>query len=235
MDHLTLDTVSFDLDKKPLREVNQVLHGDAAGLNGKSFTIENPNGAHSIAVGLKSDIHVTIKGHAGYYAAGMNQLAKVTIEGSAASGVAENMMSGMVHVKGFASNAAGATANGGLLVIDGDAGLRCGISLKGADIVVGGSVGSFSAFMAQAGNMVILGDAGEGLGDSIYEAKLFVRGKVKSLGADCEVKTMDAQSKQILLDLLAKSGHADLKPESFTQYGSARTLYHFHVDNAGAY
>jgi methylamine---glutamate N-methyltransferase subunit B len=230
-----METLNFDLDKKPLREVNQFLHGDAAGLNGKSISIENPNGAHSIAVGLSADVHVTIKGHAGYYAAGMNQLAKVTIEGSAASGVAENMMSGTVHVKGFASNAAGATANGGLLVIDGDAGLRCGISLKGADIVVGGSVGSFSAFMAQAGNMVILGDAGEGLGDSIYEAKLFVRGKVKSLGADCEVKTMDAESKKILVDLLAKSGHADVKPESFTQYGSARTLYHFHVDNAGAY
>ena len=230
-----MENLIFDLDVKPLREVNQFLHGDAAGLNGKSISIENPNGAHSIAVGLKSDVDVTIKGHAGYYAAGMNQLAKVTIEGSAGSGVAENMMSGMVHVKGFASNAAGATANGGLLVIDGDAGLRCGISLKGADIVVGGSVGSFSAFMAQAGNMVILGDAGEGLGDSIYEAKLFVRGVVKSLGADCEVKTMDAESKKILVDLLAKSGHADIKAESFTQYGSARTLYHFHVDNAGAY
>ena len=235
MENLSMEAQRFDLNKQSLREVNQFLHGDAANLNGKFFTIENPNGAHSIAVGLNSDVHVTIKGHAGYYAAGMNQIAKVTIEGSAGSGVAENMMSGFVHVKGFASNAAGATANGGLLVIDGDAGLRCGISLKGADIVVGGSVGSFSAFMAQAGNMVILGDAGEGLGDSIYEANIFVRGKVKSLGADCEVKVMDAESKKILSDLLLKSGHADLKPESFTQYGSARTLYHFHVDNAGAY
>ena len=230
-----METLNFDLDKKRLREVNQFLHGDASGLNGKSVVIENPNGAHSIAVGLKSDVHVTIKGHAGYYAAGMNQLAKVTIEGSAGSGVAENMMSGTVHVKGFASNAAGATANGGLLVIDGDAGLRCAIALKGADVVVGGSVGSFSAFMAQAGNFVVLGDAGEGLGDSIYEAKVFVRGKVKSLGADCEVKTMDAESKKILTDLLAKSGHKDVSPDSFTQYGSARMLYHFHVDNAGAY
>ena len=152
-----MEAVKFDLEKTSLREINQFLHADASTLNGKSFTIDNPNGAHSIAVGLNSDVNVTIKGHAGYYAAGMNQIAKVTIEGSAGSGVAENMMSGFVHVKGFASNAAGATANGGLLVIDGDAGLRCGISLKGADIVVGGSVGSFSAFMAQAGNMVILG------------------------------------------------------------------------------
>lgn len=230
-----METLKFDLDAKPLREVNQFLHGDASTLNGKSVVIENPNGAHNIAVGLKSDVHVTIKGHAGYYAAGMNQLAKVTIEGSAGSGVAENMMSGVVHVKGFASNAAAATANGGLLIIDGDAGLRTAIALKGADVVVGGSVGSFSAFMAQAGNFVILGDAGEGLGDSIYEAKIFVRGTVKSLGADCEEKTTSPEDRKILADLLAKSGHADVNPDSFKQYGSARTLYHFHVDNAGAY
>ncbi len=230
-----METLKFDLDAKPLREVNQFLHGDASLLDGKSIVIENPNGAHNIAVGLKSDVHVTIKGHAGYYAAGMNQLAKVTIEGSAGSGVAENMMSGVVHVKGFASNAAAATANGGLLIIDGDAGLRTAIALKGADVVVGGSVGSFSAFMAQAGNFVILGDAGEGLGDSIYEAKIFVRGTVKSLGADCEEKTTSPEDRKILADLLAKSGHADVNPDSFKQYGSARTLYHFHVDNAGAY
>ncbi len=230
-----METLTFDLDKKPLREINQFLHGDASTLNGKSIVIENPNGAHNIAVGLKADVEVTIKGHAGYYAAGMNQLAKVVVEGSVGSGVAENMMSGHVHVKGFASNAAGATANGGLLVIDGDAGLRCAIALKGADIVVGGSVGSFSAFMAQAGNLVILGDAGEGLGDSIYEARLFVRGKVKSLGADCEEKVMGPEERKILVDLLSRSGHGDVDPDSFKLYGSARTLYHFHVDNAGAY
>lgn len=225
----------FDLAQTPLREVNQYLHGATSILNGQNVLIENPNGAHNIAVGLKADIKVTIDGHAGYYAAGMNQLAHVEITGSAATGVAENMMSGTVHVKGFASNAAGATAQGGLLIIDGDAGLRCGISLKGADIVVGGSVGSFSAFMAQAGNLVVLGDAGEALGDSLYEARLFVRGKVKSLGADCEEKPMDDASLAILKDLLARSGHGDADPASFTLYGSARTLYNFHVDNAGAY
>jgi methylamine---glutamate N-methyltransferase subunit B len=113
--------------------------------------------------------------------------------------------------------------------------LRCGISLKGADIVVGGSVGSFSAFMAQAGNLVVLGDAGEALGDSLYEARIFVRGKVKSLGADCEEKPMDDESRKILADLLAKSGHSELSADNFKLYGSARTLYNFHVDNADAY
>ena len=72
------------------------------------------------------------------------------------------------------ARSAGATGNGGLLVIEGDASSRCGISMKGIDIVVGGSVGHMSAFMAQRGNLVICGDAGEALGDSIYEARLYV-------------------------------------------------------------
>ena len=52
-------------------------------------------------------------------------------------------------------------------------------------IVVKGSVGHMSAFMAQKGNLVVMWDADADLGDSIYEAKIFVKGKVKSLGADC--------------------------------------------------
>ncbi len=230
-----MENLIFDLADRPLREVNQFLHRQTSEIGDRKVIVTTPNGAHNIAVGLNAPVQVEIVGHAGYYAAGMNQLAHVTISGSAGTGVAENMMSGKVHVKGFASNAAGATAQGGLLVIDGDAGLRCGISLKGADIVVGGSVGSFSAFMAQAGNLVVLGDAGEALGDSLYEARIFVRGKVKSLGADCEAKPMTAEDRAILAGLLERAGVGGVSPDAFTLYGSARTLYNFHVDNAGAY
>jgi hypothetical protein len=37
-----------------------------------------------------------------------------------------------------------------------------------------------------------------------------------------------------LAELLAAAGYADDTTE-YTRYGSARTLYHFHVDNASAY
>jgi methylamine---glutamate N-methyltransferase subunit B len=39
--------------------------------------------------------------------------------------------------------------------------------------------------MAQAGTLTVFGDAGESLGDSIYEARLYVCGSVAGLGADC--------------------------------------------------
>jgi glutamate synthase domain-containing protein 3 len=148
--------------------------------------------------------------------------------------LAENMMSGRVHVKGDASQSAGATGCGGLLVIDGNASARCGIALRGLDIVVKGSVGHMSAFMAQAGNIVVLGDTGDAFGDSLYEAKLFVRGAVKSLGADCIEKEMRDEHKANLRQLLDAAG-ADADVSEFKRYGSARKLYHFHVDNAGQY
>jgi len=189
----------------------------------------NPDGAHNIAVGLNVGVKVTIDGHAGYYAAGMNKLAEVIILGSASTGVAENMMSGKVHVKGFASNSAGASAHGGLLVIDGDAGLRCGISLKGGDIVVGGSVGSFSGFMAQAGRMVICGNAGDALGDSLYEAVIYVKGEIKSLGADAQIEPLGDADLTALTELLAAAG-LDHAPQDFKRVASARTLYHWNAD-----
>lgn len=138
-------------------------------------------------------------------------------------------MSGRVHVKGFASNGAGASAHGGLLVIDGDAGLRCGISLKGGDIVVGGSVGSFSGFMAQAGRMVICGDAGDALGDSLYEAVIYVRGAIKSLGADAQIEPLAEADITALTELLAAAGLSH-DPHSFKRVASARTLYHWNAD-----
>ena len=44
--------------------------------------------------------------------------------------------------------------------------------------------------MAQKGCIVVCGDAGEALGDSLYEARLYVRGSVAGLGADCIEKEM---------------------------------------------
>ena len=150
------------------------------------------------------------------------------------SGLAENMMSGSVRVKGNASQYCGATSHGGLLVVEGDAAARCGISMKGSDIVVGGSIGHMSAFMAQSGRLVVCGDTGEALGDSIYEARIYVKGHVASLGTDCIEKPMQDEHKKELQELLnaAKLEH---NIDDFKRYGSARKLYNFEVDNASAY
>lgn len=225
----------FDLSKITLREFNQALHSIQDGNNATSWEVINPKGSHAVAAGAEHPISIDVKGSVGYYCGGMNQKSTITVHGSAGPGVGENMMSGTIVVKGDASQYAGATGRGGLLVIEGNASSRCGISMKGINIVVRGNIGHMSAFMAQSGNLVVLGDAGDAFGDSIYEARLFVRGKVKSLGADCIEKEMRPEHIEILKDLLAKAGITDVKPEEFKRYGSARTLYNFNIDNADAY
>ena len=219
----------FDLANDTLRDLNLFLHRRAVAEGISQIRVRNPGGAHSVACGLDADLDVDIHGHVGYYVAGMNKHASVTVHGNAGPGAAENMMSGRVRIKGFASTAAGASAHGGLLIIDGDASLRCGISLKGADIVVGGSVGGFSAFMAQAGRIVICGDAGDALGDSLYEAVLYVRGAVRSLGADARFEPMAERDRAAVKSLLAAAGLSH-DPGEFKRIASAKSLYHWNAD-----
>jgi glutamate synthase domain-containing protein 3 len=230
-----LETVEVvDLAERSVRELNAALHESDVADKSPRWRVTHPDGRHSVAVGLDADIDVEIDGHVGYYCAGMNKTARVTINGNAGVGVAENMMSGTVHIRGSASQAAAATAHGGLLVVEGSAGARCGISMKGVDIVVGGDVGHMSAFMGQAGRLVVCGDAGDALGDSLYEARLYVRGTVKSLGADCIEKPVRDEHRAELAELLTAAG-IDADPATFRRYGSARALYNFSVDHASDY
>jgi glutamate synthase domain-containing protein 3 len=226
---------SIDLATTPLRELNNDLHQLKDGNNETEWEVLNPRGQHAVAVGVDAPINIDIRGPVGYYCAGMNKQANITVHGSSGPGTAENMMSGKVTVKGDASQYAGATGKGGLLLIEGNASSRCGISMKGIDIVVCGNIGHMSAFMAQTGNLVVLGDAGDALGDSIYEAKLFVRGTVKSLGADCIEKEMRPEHHEQLAAILKKAGVNSVKTSEFKRYGSARKLYNFNIDNADAY
>lgn len=234
MDSLTLEkqatmNKTFDLAQSSVRELNQFLHQDLASSGVKHIDVLNPNGSHSIAVGVNHPVAIDIRGQGGYYVGGMNKFADITVHGNVGWGVAENMMSGSVRVKGFASESAGATGHGGTLIIEGDASLRCGISMKGIDIVVGGRVGNYSAFMAQAGRLVICGDAGDALGDSLYEAVIYVRGKIKSLGADARQEDMMAADHAAVAELLKRAGFPH-DPTEFKRVASARSLYHWNAD-----
>jgi len=100
---------------------------------------------------------------------------------------------------------------------------------------VRGSVGHLSAFMAQSGRLLVCGDAGDALGDSIYEARLYVRGAVRGLGADCVEKEVRDEHLAEIAELLDSAGIDDVAPADFRRYGSARTLYHWNADHHQAY
>ncbi|MDC0161609.1 protein glxC [bacterium] len=226
---------NLDFKKNNLRKINSFLQNIDHKINKRDFIIKNPAGEHAICAGLKEEMHVTIKGHVGYYCGGMNQKAFITIDGNAGTGLGENMMSGTIHVKGNTSQSAGATAHGGTIIIDGNASSRCGISMKGVEIIVKGSVGHMSAFMAQTGTLLICGDAGEALGDSIYETVIYIAGKPKGLGVDCIEKNINKNDLKKIETLLKIGKIKKLKPTNFRKYGSARKLYNFNIDNVSKY
>lgn len=228
--------VRLDLAAQTLREVNAWLHHELprASPPVRRVDIHNPVGAHNVAVALDAEVEVHVHGHVGYYAAGMNKRARVTVHGNAGRGAAENIMSGAVRIEGSASDMAAASGRGGLVVIRGNAASRCAISLKGADVVVGGDVGHASAFMAQRGRLVVLGDAGPGLGDSLYEAVIYVRGKLHGLGADAREEEFTEADRAAVAGLLEAAGF-DCDPGAFRRVAGARTLYHWNVEHSGHY
>jgi len=225
----TKRTLDLDLSRMSVRELNQFLHHELSGSGVEHIEILHPNGMHNLAVGVDCDVDIHIRGHAGYFIGGMNKRARITVHGSVGWSVAENIMSGAVRVRGNASECAGASGHGGLVVIEGNASSRCGISMKGCDIVVEGDVGHVSAFMAQAGRLVVCGNAGPGLGDSLYEAVIYIRGKIHSLGADAQEEPMESADRAALGDLLGRAGF-DFDPREFKRIASARTLYHWNSE-----
>ena len=64
-----------------------------------------------------------------------------------------------------------------------------------------------------------------------------MRGKVKSLGADCVEKPMRGRTPSRLARRCSTQAGlgGEVDAGEFRRYGSARQLYHFHVDNADAY
>ena len=69
--------MNFDLSKKSLTEVNSFLQKIDPKSNQREFVIKNPLGNHALCAGLQDEVQVTIKGHVGYYCAGMNKNANI--------------------------------------------------------------------------------------------------------------------------------------------------------------
>ena len=195
--------------------------------DGTAVRLTEARGQHNLAVGLSTRLDITICGNAGYFTGGLGDGPDITVEGFTGWSAGENLMSGTLRVRGNASESTGCSARGGLIVVEGDASSRTGISLKGGTIAVAGDVGHMSGFMAQAGTMLIGGDAGDSLGDSLYEAVIYVAGQIRSLGSDAQVEELTAADVARVRELAAAAGFGHIRAEDVTKVGSARTLYRF--------
>jgi glutamate synthase domain-containing protein 3 len=224
--------VTLDAARLGTREINSALRSLPVGGRAK---VVNPAGRHNLAVGLDRRVRIDIDGPAGYYVGGLSKYADILVHGPVGWGVGENLMSGNIRVRGNASQSAAASARGGMIVVEGDCSLRAGISLKGATLAIAGDAGAYCGFLAQSGVILIGGDAGDGLGDSLYEATIYVAGKIKGLGADARTEEVGENDATAVKILAAACGFDHIKPETVTKVTSARRLYHFDTHDHGAY
>jgi len=184
---------SYDVDFNQRTEVN-AKDLTCAQLNDKlhalmkegygTIVVKNPQGKHSLGVGILNKLNLIFEGSLGYFGVGSIDGPIVRITGRVGWSCAENMMAGKVVIEKNAGSCFGAAIRGGDLVCKGSVGARTGIDMKGGTIIVGGDAGAFTGFMMQRGRIIILGDVGINLGDSMYDGTIFIGGKIKSFGSD---------------------------------------------------
>ena len=184
---------AHDVDFNKRTEIN-ALELTAKQLNDKlhslmkegygSVVVKNPQGKHSLGVGILNKLNLIFEGSLGYFGVGSIDGPVVRITGRVGWSCAENMMAGKVVIEKNAGSCFGAAIRGGDLICKGSVGARTGIDMKGGTIIVGGDAGAFTGFMMQRGRIIVLGNAGINLGDSMYDGTIFIGGKIKSFGSD---------------------------------------------------
>ena len=171
---------AMDLTCAQLNDKLHALMRDGFG----TVVVKNPQGKHSLGVGILNKLNLIFEGSLGYFGVGSIDGPVVRITGRVGWSCAENMMAGKVVIEKNAGSCFGAAIRGGDLVCKGSVGARTGIDMKGGTIIVGGDAGAFTGFMMQRGRIIVLGDAGINLGDSMYDGTIFIGGKIKSFGSD---------------------------------------------------
>jgi len=209
------------------RELNEKMHSLMKEGYG-TIVVKNPQGKHSLGVGILNKLNLIFEGSLGYFGVGSIDGPVVRITGRVGWSCAENMMAGKVVIEKNAGSCFGAAIRGGDLICKGSVGARTGIDMKGGTIVIGGDAGAFTGFMMQRGRIVILGDVGENLGDSMYDGTIFVLGSIKSLGSDAvEAELTDLDKKWLKRKLEVAEIGSDVDLSKITKIVAGKKLWNY--------
>jgi len=101
-----------------------------------TIVIKNPQGKHSLGVGILNKLNLIFEGSLGYFGCGSMDGPIVRINGRVGWSCAENMMAGKVVIEKNAGSCFGAAIRGGDLICKGSVGARTGIDQKGGIQVI---------------------------------------------------------------------------------------------------
>ncbi len=222
----------FDADRLSIRELNEKLRQALA--NGDEIVVDNPRSRHNVGVAMPGPGHVTFAGSVGYYCGGLNNGGTLTIARNAGWGIGEAMDKGLVRVRGSVGQSVGASMMGGTVVVEGNAGARAGVAQKGGTVIVGGNIGFLSGFMAQDGKLIVLGDAADGVGDSLYQGRIYVAGTIHGLGVDATVQIPTSAEVDEIENNLTEAGFNPVGRD-WKKVVAAQKLWYFDKREADAW
>ena len=225
--------VKIDAGGLSVRQINTRIR--EAAEQDERIALVNPDARHNLAVGLTRAVHLTIRGSAGYFCAGLVDGPTVEVTGNVGWGFGDNLMNGMLSVAGNAGAVCGVAMRSGHILVGGNMGSRAGQVMKGGSIVCRGNAGFRAGSMMMGGTIVILGDAGTALGEFIMDGEVFVAGAIEDLGADAVETDLRENDAETVAKILARHGleHAgpwrkiisDQRALRYTEYEKGELLF----------
>lgn len=193
---------TLDLRELSSAEVNARLRA-LVGVE-KKVVLLHPHGMHNLAINLRGEIEIEVRGSTGFYTGGFMEGPTLLIDGNVGWYAGDNMHGGtMVIEKNAGSNLAPTMMNG-TIIVRGNVGSRIAYGLRGGTVIIGGNAGMMAGKMMLNGRVVIFGDAGEQTGESMYGGKVIVGGRIASLGANVEEAKVTAEDIEVLMPILQK-------------------------------
>ena len=117
---------TFDARELTTRTINLELRRLLYEEGIDEVVVQNPQGRHSLGVGILRRCKIRFEGSLGYFACGLIDGPEIHITGRVGWSACENMMSGVVVVDGNGGSLTGAAMRGGDLVVRGRVGARTG-------------------------------------------------------------------------------------------------------------
>ena len=196
------------------RDLNRLLRSlDGNGI--KKVEICNVYGQRYIGTDLDDHLNINIYGTPGNDLGAFMKGVNITVHGNVQDGCGNTMDHGTIVVHGRAGDLVGHSMRGGKIFIRDDAGYRVGIHMKEyigkrPAIVIGGTAQDFLGEYMAGGVLVVLGLHMKGeirhdarfVGTGMHGGTMYIRGEVRHLGEEVEVKELNKADYRILGSLV---------------------------------
>jgi len=190
-----------------LNAILRTLNGD----NVKKIEIQNVYGQRYIGTDLEGDFEIQVYGTPGNDLGAFMKGPTVVVHGNAQDGCGNTMDQGEIIVHGRAGDITGYSMRGGKIFIRDDAGYRVGIHMKAYRdkkpcLTIGGTAQDFLGEYMAGGVLVLLGlNVKEGechrakfVGTGMHGGTIYIRGRVKHLGREVEITSLDEADEKML-------------------------------------